>query len=967
MSWKNIKLVPCSLALSVIVVVSVIQSLRFWTDIDEFERREWVTYDWRVNAAQKGNPSVATNLAFVAITDETIQAINDQTVNLGEGYGLYWPRHVYGRVVRELSKQGATAIGLDVLFPDRRPDLAPMKFPDGTTMSSDEFFAEEMLKASNVVIASTPGLISAPIFRGSAAVVGDITSEVDTDGVLRRVKPFNELRVWNDNIVQQVKLKLQLRLETAEIRPNAIIFRDTSTNTYWLKLNDKGEFDLKKMTEDIFADQDYVDSIPETYRWQVPYGDFRIWHMGICMASIAMGLDLDNAKVEPGQIFIPGTNGIDRTIPVDHRGYMYVDWSISSDDNELIVQDEFQYLILNDTDRERGVAPPEEELFKFKDRLVFIGSLATGNELTDRGATPLGVSFLISKHWNIANSLLMNRFVTRSGLGVELAIILLLGLLTAVVSMLLRPPWSSLIVFSLGGLYIWYAFALYTNTRLSIPIFVPVIGAILWNHSMVVAYQVVFEGAERRRIRGVFSKLVSPNVVNELLAQKDMHLGGQRRRITVFFSDVRGFTMMTDEMQKYSDEYVAQYQLEGDEAEAFRDEVASDTLETVNTYLAAIADQIKAHNGTLDKYIGDCVMAFWGAPTANEAHAVSCVRATIDAQLAMHRLNIVRASENATIELENERRQERGDAPKLLKRLLVMGSGVNTGTAIVGLMGSEDHIFNFTVFGREINLAARLEHVSGRSRIIIGEATFRDLEKYDPNLAETCVEQVPVQVKGIAGDVRNWEVPWRIYLTDEVNAGRLDSPSKTNVLAHRAETGSTQKKATSPEASGAKPGIPTRSKIQPSVSTEQRNSPAEKTSANNPAESMSALEKLKSRVATQASVTEKPTANTSEKPMSELEKLKARVTTQVSATVRRRRKGGKTELVHAIDQTIQEDVAASKDFEAKKEEALKLAAFMARKKFERNVDGGSDSSELTAAGQNETDAESGSDEQDTAK
>lgn len=101
--------------------------------------------------------------------------------------------------------------------------------------------------------------------------------------------------------------------------------------------------------------------------------------------------------------------------------------------------------------------------------------------------------------------------------------------------------------------------------------------------------------------------------------------------------------------------------------------------------------------------------------------------------------------------------------------------------------------------------------------------------------------------------------------------------------------------------------------------------------------------------------------------MSELEKLKARVTTQVSATVRRRRKGGKTELVHAIDQTIQEDVAASKDFEAKKEEALKLAAFMARKKFERNVDGGSDSSELTAAGQNETDAESGSDEQDTAK
>ena len=177
-----------------------------------------------------------------------------------------------------------------------------------------------------------------------------------------------------------------------------------------------------------------------------------------------------------------------------------------------------------------------------------------------------------------------------------------------------------------GGAYVYYAFQTFADSRVWIPVFLPVMGAVLFNHASIVAYQVVFEGQERRRIKGVFAKLVSPNVVNELLSQQDIHLGGQRREITVFFSDVRGFTTMTDEMQKYADDFVVQHGLEGEEAERFRDEVAAETLETVNMYLATIADQIKKHNGTLDKYIGDCVMAFWGAPTPNEKHAVFCVR-----------------------------------------------------------------------------------------------------------------------------------------------------------------------------------------------------------------------------------------------------------------------------------------------------------------------------------------------------
>jgi class 3 adenylate cyclase len=93
------------------------------------------------------------------------------------------------------------------------------------------------------------------------------------------------------------------------------------------------------------------------------------------------------------------------------------------------------------------------------------------------------------------------------------------------------------------------------------------------------------------------------------------------------------------------------------------------------------------------------------------------------------------------------------------------------------MMGSEAHIINYTIFGREVNLASRLEGVSGRSRIIIGEATLRDLEKYEPELGRACVELPPVKVKGIASEVRIWEVPWKNYLPPSPPAAATTQPA----------------------------------------------------------------------------------------------------------------------------------------------------------------------------------------------
>jgi adenylate cyclase len=283
----------------------------------------------------------------------------------------------------------------------------------------------------------------------------------------------------------------------------------------------------------------------------------------------------------------------------------------------------------------------------------------------------------------------------------------------------------------------------------------------LVEHVSLVTYRVVFEEREQRRVKSVFSKIVSPDVMNELLQAEKLSLGGTRRELTVFFADVRGFTTLTDEMQERVAEFVRERRLDSATAAACFDESAREMLNTVNLYLAVVADAVKTHGGTLDKYIGDCVMAFWGAPTPNEKHALACVRAAIEAQCAIHELNQKRIAENSQREIENRARLSAGLPPKPPLRALQLGTGINTGLVTVGLMGSDVHQYNYTVFGREVNLASRLESVSGSGRIIISDTTYNHLLREDPALASTCVEMVPVTVKGIRDAVRIYEVPWQ--------------------------------------------------------------------------------------------------------------------------------------------------------------------------------------------------------------
>jgi hypothetical protein len=145
----------------------------------------------------------------------------------------------------------------------------------------------------------------------------------------------------------------------------------------------------------------------------------------------------------------------------------------------------------------------------------------------------------------------------------------------------------------------------------------------------------------------------------------------------------------------------------------------ANALATVNLYLSTIAETVRAHNGTLDKYIGDSVMAFWGAPIPDEKHAVACVRAALAAQGAVNTLNEQRRAENRRREQENAARAAKGESLLPLQPILNVGTAINSGTAIVGFMGSGKSSVGRELAGRIgaefVDVDERIERTSGRT------------------------------------------------------------------------------------------------------------------------------------------------------------------------------------------------------------------------------------------------------------
>ncbi|MDO8672519.1 MAG: adenylate/guanylate cyclase domain-containing protein, partial [Dehalococcoidia bacterium] len=351
----------------------------------------------------------------------------------------------------------------------------------------------------------------------------------------------------------------------------------------------------------------------------------------------------------------------------------------------------------------RGTA----DLKVLKDRVVLIGVAALG--YADDYWTPSSIGRKMSGvevHANAVETLLRPAFLRPIGFPATAVLIIVLSLLSGLAAFRLGIVRSAAVALALVIVYLLGTFTLFDSGVLANLVY-PTVAPIL-SFGVMVVYRVLFVEADQRAARRLLAGYLSPSVMAEVLKEPDrLQLGGEKRMMTILFSDIRGFTTYSEQLESGA--------------------LAS----LLNEYLTEMSAVVFEQEGVVDKYIGDGLMAFWGAPIVQEDHARRACLAAIGMMGRLAELHV--------------RWRERGIPP------LKIGIGINTGVVSVGNMGSKER-FSYTVIGDAVNLASRVEGLTKLygTNMIVSEATLKmageDLEHRFLDLVAVKGKQEPVAV-----------------------------------------------------------------------------------------------------------------------------------------------------------------------------------------------------------------------------
>jgi adenylate cyclase len=365
----------------------------------------------------------------------------------------------------------------------------------------------------------------------------------------------------------------------------------------------------------------------------------------------------------------------------------------------------------------------------FKDKIVLVGSTMAEDQdihsvpIYDPGATnKVATMNGVEIHATAIQNILDNDYIIRADQSAEIVLTLLLSVISFVIFQAIRRmklKYAALL--ELGGVIIVallifgiaeFAFLSFINGNSELNVVYPGL-AVVFAYLGAAVYQYLAERQQKALIKNVFSHYISSAVVNELVANPEKaKLGGDRRELTVFFSDIASFTTISEQFTSKPEGLV----------------------ELLNEYLDEMTAIILKHGGTLDKYEGDAIMAFWGAPIPQKDHALrTCL---------------------ASLEMQKRLAQLRPQWKKTGRPGLEVRIGVNTGIMIVGNMGGKDR-FDYTVIGDSVNLASRLEGANKQygSSIMISDFTYQHVKS-----SVTVRELDLIQVKGKSEPVKVWEL-----------------------------------------------------------------------------------------------------------------------------------------------------------------------------------------------------------------
>jgi adenylate cyclase len=361
-----------------------------------------------------------------------------------------------------------------------------------------------------------------------------------------------------------------------------------------------------------------------------------------------------------------------------------------------------------------GEVPPET----FRGKIVLLGptAIAIGDMRTTPFSDPgyMGVEV----HANIIDNILHSEdrgrgFLTRgfNEEAIDVAFILVFGLVFGLLAGPIDPARSTISVLVILAAYAWFVYFMFAHQGRWLYFAIPA-GTLVANYAAITSFRMFFEEREKRKVRRTFSQYLSPDVIQlmEKDPQKYIRPGGESKELTVMFSDIRSFTTISEGL------------------------TPDELVNLLNQYLGEMTEIIFANQGTLDKYIGDAIMAFWGSPYPQEDHAIRGCTCALQMGRTLKKLN-------AKWEAEKQ-------------RPISIGIGLNTGLLNVGNMGSARRL-SWTVMGDNVNLASRLEGINKEyhTQIVISEATYRAVAN-----RFVCRELDKIRVKGKLQPVRIYEL-----------------------------------------------------------------------------------------------------------------------------------------------------------------------------------------------------------------
>jgi adenylate cyclase len=643
---RVLRINPLSLVLLSLVAVLVV----YFLHVEIFELIELKSYDLRFVARGPQTPSPAVTM--VVIDEKSLDA---------EGRWP-WPRSKIAALIDALSREGAKVVGFDVVFsePDENSNLALLDRL-GTQLDTlairdarlRGLLAEHRQQADNdlaladAIKRSRAAVVLGYFFHRDESTLEYRLDQAERERRLQRIAGSQYPRVRRSGRAAEPEFITAYAAE-----PNLEMLTSVAASSGYFSLQSDPDGVLRWMPLAIKGGDDLFP----------PLAVLCAWHF----------LDRPSLTVDVGSDGIEGIVIGDRFVPTDEHGKLLI--------NYLGRPRTFPHFSV--TDVLHGRTPPGA----FKDRIVLVGATAVATyDLRNTPFHPLYPGLEV--HATVIDNILTQRFMVqpRWSRVFDVLAIIAMATVTGLVLPRLAPLKGVLFTAGLFVLYVALARWLFSAAQLWLNMVYPLM-ALVTVYTTLTVHSYMTEQRERKRIKGTFKQYVAEHVVETMIKDPSrLRLGGEEKVLTVLFSDLEGFTT-------YSEHHTA-----------------TETTEMLAEYYNRVTEQVFRYRGTLKEYIGDELLAFFGAPLDEPQHA----QQACDAALAMREQTRALAAEWGTI-----------GRPPLRAR-----TGINSGPMVVGNLGSK-YRFAYGVVGDQVNLGSRLEGLNKvyGTEILISESTARLVE-----------------------------------------------------------------------------------------------------------------------------------------------------------------------------------------------------------------------------------------------